>query len=191
AVQEVVDQDLISRQVFQQVHHGLFQILIIDHDAHSLSSQYVGWANKYWITNFICHFNSLLSRSSYAIFRIWNIQFLQQVGKATTIFSHVHILERCTNDLNTELLQLLRHFQSRLATQLNDHTFWFFMLDDLANMFPENGLKIQLVCHIEVRRYGFRITIDHYGFITTFLGCKQSVYTRVVKFDTLANAVWS
>src|SRR5690606_16480485 len=168
AVQEVVDQNLISRQVFQQVHHGLFQILIIDHDAHSLSSQHVGWANKYWITNFICHFNSLFSRSSYAIFRVWNIQFLQQVGEATTIFSQVHILERCTDDLNTELLQFFRHFQSCLTTQLNDHTFWFFMLDNLTDMLPKYRFKIEFICHIEIRRNSFRVTIDHDSLVATF-----------------------
>src|SRR5690606_26517158 len=107
-------------------------------------------------------------RRSYAILRVWNSQFLLQVAEATTIFSQIHILERRTDDLNTELLQFFRHFQSCLTTQLNSRTFCSFMFDNLTDMLPKYRFKIEFICHIEIRRNSFRVTIDHDSLVATF-----------------------
>ena len=40
-------------------------------------------------------------------------------------------------------------------------------------------------------RNRFWITIDHYGFISSFFDRHDTMHTAIVKFDTLANSIWT
>src|SRR5687768_454021 len=58
-------------------------------------------------------------------------------------------------------------------------------------MLPKYGLKVKLIGDVKVRRNGLGIAVQHDGFIATFFGCQYAMDTRVVKLDSLANAVRS
>ena len=44
--QEVIEQDVIVRNILQNFHHVLLQFLLVDHDFHALPTQHVAWANQ-------------------------------------------------------------------------------------------------------------------------------------------------
>ena len=58
-------------------------------------------------------------------------------------------------------------------------------------MLPEYRLKVQFVGSIKISRYSLWVTVDHYGFITTFSCCQYSVYTTIIELYTLTDSVWT
>src|SRR5690554_3965099 len=111
----------------------------------------------------------------------------------TTLFRSFRQIKRLvarSKNFYTVFFQLLRQLQCGLSAQLNDHPFRLFMENYFINMFPKNRLKIKFISNIEICGNGFGITIDHDGFIATFLGSKDSMNTRVIEFYALSYAVW-
>ena len=58
-------------------------------------------------------------------------------------------------------------------------------------MLPVHRFKVELVGYVKVGRDSLRVAIDHDGFIPYFPDGHDTVYTAVVKFNTLADAVWT
>ena len=88
-------------------------------------------------------------------------------------------------------MQFFSKLKCSLASQLYDHSFWFFMFNDFPKMLPIHRLKVELVCHIKVCAYRFWIAVYHDGFVARFACGKNSMHTAIIKFNTLSNAVWS
>ena len=189
AIQEVVDQDLVIRQMLEQADHRAFQLFVVDDDAHALSAQYVGRTYKHGVTNLVGHINGFINRVGGAVIGVGDAEFLEHVAETTTVFGDVHAVEGGTDDANAFVVELFREFEGRLSTELNDDTFRLLVFDDLPEMFPEHRLEIELIGHIEVGRYGFGVTVYHDGLITAFLDGQQSVHAAIVEFDALPDAV--
>jgi len=188
-VKEMIDQDLITRNMFQQAYHCLFHFFIIEHDTHSLSAQYIRRTNQHWVTYFIRYFNGFIHIIGCSIIRIRYCHFFQHITEPSTIFSNIHAVIRSTNDLYSFLVKFLSHLKRGLSTQLYYYSIWFLMFNDLPNMFPVYWLEVELIGHIKIRGNSFRITIDHDRFISAFFDCKQTMHTAIVKFNSLADPV--
>ncbi|MQM40400.1 hypothetical protein KBTX_04451 [wastewater metagenome] len=72
---------------------------------------------------------------------------------------------------------------------MQNHAFWLFVLINIHNAFPKNRLKVEFISGIKIGGNGFGITVNHDGLITHFLSGLHGVYARVVKLNTLTNAV--
>jgi hypothetical protein len=62
---------------------------------------------------------------------------------------------------------------------------------DIIDVFPKNRLKIELIRDIKISRNCLRITIYHYGLITTFTGSKNSMNATVIKLNPLPYSIWT
>lgn len=56
-------------------------------------------------------------------------------------------------------------------------------------MLPEYRLEVQFVCHVEIGGNRFRVTVHYNGFVSAFLNGQKTVYTTIIKFNSLSNAV--
>ena len=91
-VKEMINQDFITGQMFQQTHYCFFQFFIIDHNPHPLSAQYIRRPYQNRVTHFFSHFNGFINIISRAIIRIRNIQFFQHIAETAAVFGNIHIV---------------------------------------------------------------------------------------------------
>src|SRR5207244_12428481 len=61
--------------------------------------------------------------------------------------------------------------------------------DNVENVFQCERLEVKTVRRVVIRRYGFRIAIDHDRFVALFLESKRRMATAILEFDSLADPV--
>ena len=74
---------------------------------------------------------------------------------------------------------------------MNDDSDGFLNFNYVKHVLQGQRLKVEPVRGVVVGGDGLRITINHNAFVTFFLQRVGSVNTAVVKFNPLADAVWS
>ena len=82
-----------------------------------------------------------------------------------------------------------------LSTQTDDYsrcnsTRQCFRFDHIHYIFLRQWFEVQAIRGVVVGRHRFRIAVDHDRFETCIAESKTRVYTAVVKFDSLTNAIW-
>ena len=165
----------------------LFHILIADSDTHSLSSKYVGRADKYRITQLIGCFFRLFCCEYGMSLRSRDLTFLKDGIKELSILCSIYVLSRCSEDLNAHLDQCLCKLDSCLSTELNNSSVRFLDIYNILNIFRCQRLKIQLICNIEVCTYCLRVIVDDDRLISFFRKCPCTVYRAEVELDTLTD----
>ena len=113
----------------------------------------------------------------------------EEVFKLAPVFRQVNRIWRSPDNRNSRLVELLSQLQRGLPTKLNNHAFRFFLVDDRNNILEGQRFEIEPIRRIVVSRDGFGIAVDHDGFITTFFCRQNTMNTRVVKLNSLTNAV--
>src|SRR5678810_747196 len=177
--------------MFQQAYYCFFQLVIIDNDPHSLSAQYIRRTNKHWISYFIGDNYRFVYCPCSSIFRVRNFELFQDIRKTTAVFSNIHAVIRSANDFDSFVMKFFCKFQCSLATQLNNHSIWLFMFNYFPDMFPINRLEIKFISHVKISTHCFGITVDHDRFVTAFFYSKQTMYTAVIKFNSLPDTIWT
>src|SRR5678815_5163398 len=69
-LQELVNQYFVVRHVFENTQHMTLQVMIIDHDLHTLTSQYIGWTYQHRIIHFMGNAQSIINIMRYTIPRV-------------------------------------------------------------------------------------------------------------------------
>src|SRR5690606_41549995 len=67
--QKMIDQYAIVWKVFENAQNVAFQFVVVDHNPHPLSSQYIRWTDEHRITDPFRYFDGFINRSCYPIFR--------------------------------------------------------------------------------------------------------------------------
>ena len=77
-------------------------------------------------------------------------------------------------------------FSGRFVPQLNNYALRFFQFQNRFQVFPEDRFEVQLVRHIEIGGYRFRVAVDHYRLVASFFnGDQVSMYAAIVELDAL------
>src|SRR5690606_12668928 len=121
--------------------------------------------------------------------RLTQAKLVNHLLEALTIFGSINRVWAGTDNRDTFSLQCTCQFQRRLATELYDHADGFFFVNDFKHVFQRDWFKEQTIRGVIVGGYGFRVAVDHNGFVAVFAHSESGVYTAVVKLDTLANTV--
>ena len=119
-----------------------FQLFLVNHNFHPLTSQYVGWSHQQREFQFFRQIQGFVGCFCDPKFWVGNAIILQQGGETPPILRQIQRLETCSDDVDTVLVQFLGKLQRGLSAQLHNDTLWFFMKDDIVNMFPENRFKV-------------------------------------------------
>src|ERR1700722_5562948 len=168
-VKEMIDQDLVAGDMFEQAHDCLFYFFIIDDDPHPLTTQHIAGTHQNGIAYPVGHLYRLVDIEGRSIVGVGDIQLFQHIAKTAAVFRNIHAVKRGSDDLYALFRQLLRQLQRRLTSQLYDHPLRLLMFDDLPEMLPIDGLEIQLIGNIEIGGDRLRIAVDHYSLISAFL----------------------
>ena len=169
SIEEVIDQDLIAGDVFEQTDHGFFYFFIVDHNAHALSAEHITRTNQHWVSHFIRYFDGVIDRPGRTVFRVRNIEGFQHVAESAAVFGDVQTIERGADDLDAFFGQALGEFECGLSAELYDHAFRFLVFDNLPQMLPIHGFEIKFIGHVEIGRDRFGIAIHHDGFVAALL----------------------
>ena len=166
---EKIEKHRIVRHLLPDFYQTAFDFLLVDRNAHPLTAENVAGANKDRIANPLGRIDGFLDRGGHSVRWIWNFKLFEDIGESAPIFREVHILSRCTYNWNADCFNLPRQLQRRLATELYDDTYGLLVLNDVLDLFPKNGLKVQLVGDVEISRDGLGIAVDHDGLVAHLL----------------------
>ena len=81
--------------------------------------------------------------------------------------------------------------ERRLAAELHDHAFRFFLFVNVEHVLVGERLEVEFVAGVVIGRNRFRVGIDHDGFDLELAKSEGGVDAAVVEFDSLADAVWA
>ena len=116
-------------------------------------------------------------------------QLVKQFGKSFSILGQIDAVGRGSDNFYSRPLQREGELQGRLAAELNNHPVGIFPLDDVQDLLHGQRLEIKLVRSIVIRADGFRIAVDHDGFITFFFEGEGGVHAAVIELNSLTDAI--
>jgi len=74
-VQEMINQNPVAGYSSQQIHYGLLQLFVVDHNAHSLPTKHITGSHQDGIPHIVRDLQGFLSGFSHPVPWIWNIKF--------------------------------------------------------------------------------------------------------------------
>ena len=165
----------------------LFHILIADSNTHSLSSKYVGRADKYRISQLVGSFFRLFCCEYGVSLRSRDLAFLKDGIKELSVLCGIYVLSRCSKDLHAHLDQCFGKLDGCLSTELNNGSVRFLDIYNILNIFRCQWLEIQFVRDIKVCTYCLRVVVDDDSLVSFFCKCPCTVYGAEVELDTLSD----
>ena len=109
--------------------------------------------------------------------------------EAFTVFRTVDGIRAGTDNRYASSFQRARQFQRGLTAVLDDNAFRLLNTHNFQHIFQRYRLEVEAVGGVVVGGDGFRVTVNHNGFVTVFAQRQRGVYTAVVEFDTLTDTV--
>ena len=158
--QEVVDPDLIAGSMFQRAYYCFFYFIIIDHDTHSLSAVHSWGVPVPGNLTVGCFQLSFVYGVGRTIVRIRNASSFSVSLKRPSLLQYPYCRKRFRWSwcLFRSGVQPVSGLFVHPAVQLHHMVFQF---NDLPQVFPENGFKVQFVSHVEIGRncFGLQFTM--------------------------------
>ena len=169
--------------------HVTLQVALLVHDFHGAAAQNIARTHHQRVTEGGSFFKRLGLGTGRRVGRLAQLELVQELLKAFTVFGRVDHVGRGADDGHAVALQVQRQLQRRLATVLHDHAERLFFVNDLEHVFQRQRLEVQAVGGIVVGGHGFGVAVDHDGLVTVFAHGQCRVNAAVVKLDALADAV--
>src|SRR5471032_1964206 len=188
-VQEAVQQHWRIVRYLDRFAHIAFQVALLVDDFHRAAAQHVGRTHYKRVADFLCQRQRFGFGARGAVRRLAQFQLVQHLLETLAVFGSVDHVRRGADDRHAIRFQVQRQLQRSLAAVLHDHAHRFFDGDDFQHVFQGQGLEIQAVGGIVIGRHGFRVAIDHDGFVAIFAHGEGRVHAAIVELDTLADTV--
>src|SRR5690606_36499500 len=160
-------------------------------DFHRATAQYIRRAHDQWILHILRQAYRFLDRADDSVRRLAQTGALDHLLKTLTVFRAVDRLRAGADDRHAFGFQSAGKLQRRLAAKLYDDAYGFLSVNNLDYVFQGHRFEIQSVRGGVIGGNGLRVAVDHDGFITIFTRRDGGVYTAIVEFDALTDAVWT
>ena len=171
------------------IHHVVTQFRFAVHDFHGATTQHIGRTHHQRVTDFFRQTYTVFHGTGGAVGRLLQAKLVDHLLEAFAIFRFIDGIRRGANNGHAGSLQSTGQLQRGLPAVLDDHTLGFFFRHDGQHVFQRNRLEVQAIGGIVIGGHGFRVTVDHDGFITVVLHGKRRVHTAVIELDTLTDPV--
>jgi hypothetical protein len=132
------------------------------------------------------HQARLLDRIGDAVLRLLQAQLVEHALEAVAVFGKVDGVGRGAEDRHIGGFQRVRQFQRGLAAELHDHAVQRAVLafgGDFQHVFGGERFEIQPVRGVVVGRHGFRIAVDHDGFVAGVIQRKTGMAATIIELD--------
>src|SRR5262245_10767317 len=188
-VKEFVDQNRMLGRSRNRVSHIMLEGIAVIDDFHSSAAEHIGRPNQDWITQTLGNLESLFIGTSDAILWLLDTELVEESCESFSVLGQIDAVRRGADDLHPGPFQRQCKLQRGLAAELNDYAVGVFPLHNVQDLFQSQRFEIKLVRRIVIRADGFRIAVDHDGFITFFPQGEGRVHAAVVELDALADAI--
>src|SRR5580704_9149311 len=95
AVEEMVYEDLIAGKMLEQAYHRLFNLVVVDDDAHALTSEHIAGTDQHWIADPVRYLHRLIHVEGRSIIGVGDVQFLEHVAEPAAVFRDAHAVVGC------------------------------------------------------------------------------------------------
>src|SRR5208283_2041406 len=144
-------------------------------------------------SNFLRRFDGLFHRGDHGAGSLRDVEFLQQLAEALTVFGQVDAFGRGPDDVDARGLERQRKIQRRLTAKLYDYAdrraSGSFVFADGKHILERKRLEVEAVAGVVIGRDRLRIAVDHDGFVAILAQSVGGVAAAVIKFDSLPDAV--
>ncbi|MNB90570.1 hypothetical protein D3C75_376300 [compost metagenome] len=190
-IQEAVQQ---HRRIVRDADGGLevtAQVCFVVDDFHCAAAQHVRRTHHQRVTNLFGLLNGHFNCGDGGVGWLFQLQTIYRLLETLAIFCPVNRIRTGTDNRHTCGFQRARQLQRGLAAVLHDNALRLLDAHDFQHVFQGHRLEIQTVRGVVVGRNRLWVTVDHNGLVTVFAQRQRSVYAAVVKFDALADTVWT
>ena len=160
-LQKLVDQ---HRMLLHGSGHGLHEVpdtLIGVDNTHIPASQDIGGADDHRITDPLRCSEGLIQGVGRVIFRLTEVQFLQELLKPLPVFRPVDGVGRGADNLDPGLFQGDGQIERGLAAELDDDPVRPFQVDDIQDILAGQGLEVEFIRGVVVGGDRLRVGVDH------------------------------
>ena len=162
-------------------------------DFHRPAAEHIARAHQHRVANAGGDGDGFIAAARDTVFGLLEAQLLDQRGKAFAIFGEVDIVGRCAQNWDASGFEGARQFQRRLAAELHDNpgqrARLHLLVKDLEHVFGGQRLEIQAVGRVVIGRHGFRVAVDHDGFIAGVMQREAGMAAAIIELDPLPDAV--
>ena len=145
AIKEVIQQYRAVVGDFHRITQVALELVFLINNLHRPTTQHVGRTNDQRITNLVGRTNRFFFTAYGRIRRLQQIEALNHLLEALTIFRTVDGFRAGADNRHTRFFQSARELQWRLTTVLHDHTLGLLDTDDFQYIFQGNRLEIQAI----------------------------------------------
>ena len=171
--------------------HVFLNVVVAKSDDHVLPAEYVAWAHKHWITDFIGNTQSFFFSEDGMTSRTFDFKFAQQIIETFAVFSSVDAIGRGADDFYTISSEIGSKFNGCLTTIGNNNADWLFKIDDWFYIFPGNWFEVEAVCGVKVCGNCFWVVVNDNDFVAKFFESPDRVNAGIVELDPLTDANWA
>ena len=165
------------------------QVSFVIDDFHRPTAENVRRTHHQRVANLFRFLNRHFDGGNGGVRRLFQFQTLNRMLEAFTVFRTVDGIRAGTDNRYASSFQRARQFQRGLTAVLDDNAFRLLNTHNFQHVFQSYRLEVETVRGVVVGGDGFRVTVNHNGFITVFAQRQRGVYTAVVEFDTLTDTV--
>src|SRR5208283_1550132 len=144
-------------------------------------------------SNFLRRFDCLFHRGDHGAGSLRDVEFLQQLAEALTVFGQVDAFGRGPDDVDACGFERQRKIQRRLTAKLYDYAdrraSGSFVFADGKHILERKRLEVEAVAGVVVGRDRLRIAVDHDGFVAILAQRVAGVAAAVIKFNSLPDAI--
>ena len=169
--------------------HVASEVFLVVDDFHRAPTEHIGRTHYQRETDLVGGLERIVHGKSDMVRRLQQTEVVDHLLKTLAILGQVNRIRRGTNNRYPCGLKRTRQVERRLPAKLNDYTFGFFQVNDLEYVLVGQRLEVQSVRRIVVGGDGFRVAVDHDGFVTVFAHRQRGVYAAIIEFDALPDSI--
>src|SRR5271166_69579 len=188
-VEKAVEQHRTVVRYLDRIDHVLAQIVFVENDFHRAAAEHVAGAHHQRESDVAREQHRLLLGARAGIGRLLELERRYQLLKPLAVFGDIDAVGGGTDDRTARGRDRARELQGSLATELHDHAFRLFLVDDFHDVFERQRFEIEPVGGVVVSRYGLGIAIDHDRLEAVLAQRHGRVHATVVELDTLTYSI--
>ncbi len=154
-------------------------------DRHAAPTEHEAGPHQHRIADLLYGSEYFGLRTGRAPFGLRNIQIAQKAVERFPIFRHIDRVNGRTPDRRPCVVKLLRDIERRLPAKLDQYAVWLFRVDHVHDMLEGQRLEIQAIRRVVIGADGFRVAVDHDGFIAHLMKRETGVDTTVIELNAL------
>ena len=161
--------DVGGHQFRQRAEQIVAELVVLADDLHRAAAEHIGRAHHQRQAEIGRDQAGLLDRIGDAVLRLLQAELVEHALEAVAVFGEVDGVGRGAEDRYFGGFQRPRQLQRGLAAELHDDAVQLavgaLLRKDLEHVLGGQRLEIEPVGGVVVGRHGFRVAVDHDGFV--------------------------